>query len=105
MESLGKKLVKLSKEDRKNLIELLNDNYEGDSMVAFFALGESEGSGDEVAYCYDCGAMGSTEDFCKVCRSVHLSRGEVIESIEVIALDNGDYADIRDSASMDDHDS
>lgn len=103
MDSLGKVLIRLSKEDRKDLVELLNERYEGDSFVVFSALGESEGSGDEIAYCYDCGATGTAEDFCKVCRSTHLSRGEVIEPLGIIALDNGDYADVLESASMDDH--
>lgn len=104
MQNLGKQLVKLAKEDRRELMELLNNNYEGDSMIVFSAVGEQEGSGDQESYCYDCGAIGKAEDFCHVCRSAHLSRGEIIEAIEVIALDNGDYADIRDAAQMADHD-
>jgi hypothetical protein len=103
MQSLRTQLLELAKEDRKGLIEMLNENYIGESLVLFYSLGEVNNR-DAEFYCYDCGAIGKSEEFCKICRSVNLSQGEIIESIDVIALDNGTYADIRDAAVMEDHD-
>jgi hypothetical protein len=104
-DKLGKKLLKLAREDRKALLELLNENYDSESWIVFSAVGETEGSGDDVAYCRDCGATGDGKgDFCGACRSDHICFGEVIEALEVIALGTGDFEDIRDSASMDDND-
>lgn len=100
---LGKILLQLAKDDRRALLELLQESYSGESGEVFSAVGEVE-SGDTISYCHDCGATGDGEEYCGACRSYRVSHGEIIEPLDILALENGNYADIQNSASMDDND-